>query len=39
MYLKNASVTEKKKMVGIGAMDINSTGVVLISRGETLTNM
>ncbi len=38
MDLKNASVTEKKKMDGMGAMDKNLSGVVSISRGETLTN-
>jgi hypothetical protein len=38
LYLKNVSVTEKKKMDGMGTMDKSSSGVVSIFSGETLTN-
>jgi hypothetical protein len=34
-YLKNAFVTEEKKMDGMGAKDKNLSRVVSIPRGET----
>ncbi len=35
MYLRNAFVTEDKKMNGMGTKDKKLSGVVSISRGET----